>query len=518
MKPPFARIAALLLALAVPLAGARTLRYASAYEPGTMDPHAVGSAYATRILNQVYDTLVGRDEDFRVAPGLATSWATTQPTVWRFKLRPNVKFHDGTPFTADDVVFSIERALSPTSQTRFNLPNVTGAKKVDALTVDVVTSLPTPVLPVAFTNLRIMSRAWAVKHHAEKPQDYRAKEDTFASRNANGTGPFILKEWVPDVRTVLVANKGYWGPHGNVDEAQYLVVSSAATRLAGLVSGEIDFVIDAALQDVERLRRTANVQLVQGSSRSTQFLGFDHARDKLEDSDAARNPLKDKRVREAIRMAIDVEALNTKVMRKLGTPGRALFTPQVEGYDKRFDKPAAYDPVRARALLKEAGYPDGFGIALYCSNTQPADSLCQAVASMLARVSIRVRYNPIPFNNLTPKVTARELPFYALGWTPATDAEGVEVPLLHTPNAAGDGDYNAGNYSNPKVDALIDKARVELDSAKRLAMLAEVMAIADEDVAYITLTYRSVYWAMRSNVHVKPRPNDLLDLRYVRMD
>lgn len=502
-------LAALLLFSALPAAAATVLRYASAYEPGTMDPHAVGSAYATRVLNQVYDTLVARDGDFRMAPGLALSWAPIQPAGWRLKLRPNVKFHDGAPFTAEDVVFSIQRALAPTSQVRFNLPNVTGAKQVDALTVDILTSAPTPVLPQALTNFRIMNRAWAVKHKVEKPQDYTAKEDTFASRNANGTGPYKLKEWVPDVRTVLVANTAYWGPRGNVDEAQYLVVTSAATRLAGLISGEIDFVIDPALQDVEKLKRTPGVKMVQGVSRGAQFLGFDFARD---------TPLKDRRVRQAIRHAIDVEALNTKIMRGLGTPGRALYTPAIEGYDKRFDKPAPYDVARARALLKEAGHPDGFELPLACSASQPADSLCQAVAGMLAKIGIRVRYQSMPFNTLMPKVTSRELEFFSFGWTPATDIEGVMVPLLHTPNAAGDGDYNSGRYSNAKVDALIDKARTELDSAKRVAMLTEAMVLADEDVAYITLTYRKVFWAMRDRVDTRPRPNDALDLRFVNVD
>jgi peptide/nickel transport system substrate-binding protein len=497
-------------------AAAKTLKYASAFEPGTMDPHAVGSAYATRVLNMVYDTLVSRDEDFRIAPGLAMRWSATGPGAWRFRLRPNVKFHDGSPFSADDVVFSVERALSPTSGVRFNLPNVTGARKIDALTVEITTSGPTPVLPLAMTNLRIMSRAWAMKHKVEKPQDYTAKQDTFASRNANGTGPYRLKEWVPDVRTVLTRNADYWGPKGNVTEVQYLVVTSAATRLAGLVSGELDFVIDPALQDVDRLERTAGVKVVKAPSRGTQFLGFDHFRDKL--PDGTRNPFKDRRVREAVRAAIDVDALNAKVMRGLGMPGRALYTPAVDGYDKRFDRPAPYDLERAKTLLRDAGFANGFAVTLNCSSSQPADALCQAVAGMLARVGVKVAYQAMPFNNLTPKVTARELSFYSLGWTPSTDVEGVLVPLVHTPNAAGDGDYNAGRYSNPRVDSLIDKARVELDPLKRNAWLTEAMAAADEDVAYVTLSYRNVFWAMRDKVRTKARPNDLLDLRFVNVD
>lgn len=498
---------------------AQTLRYASAFEPGTMDPHAAASAYATRVLNLIFDTVTARDENFALAPGLATSWSPVQPTVWRFKLRAGVKFHDGSAFTADDVVFSIERALTPTSGVRFNIPNVTAARKVDELTVDVTTSSPTPILPNALTNFRVMSKAWAVKHKAERPQNFRAKEDTYSSRNAMGTGPYQLKEWVPDVKTVLVANPDYWGPRGNVKEARYLVVTSAATRLAGLVSGELDFVIDPALQDVERLEKSPGVKVVKGIGRTTQFLGFDIDRGKLLYGDAGdRNPFKDVRVRRAVRLAIDSDAIQTKIMRNLGVAGRALYSPGVEGYDRKFDQRPTYDPERARALLKEAGYPQGFAVTLHCSASQPADALCQAVTSMLARVGIRVTYQPLPFNNLLPRVTGRDVSFYSLGWSPSTDAEGVLVPLLHTPNANGDGEYNVGRYSSPTVDGLVDRARVELDSAKRIQMLVQAMSAAEEDAAYVTLTHRRVYWAMRSGVNVKPRPDDVLDLRYLNIN
>src|SRR4051812_18195898 len=233
---------------------AKTLRYASQFDPGTMDPHAIASLYQTRVLSQVYDSLLQRDEEFRPEPGLALSWTPLEGgRGWRFRLRPGVRFHDGTPFTADDVVFSVERVISPLSAQKVTLPNVTGARKMDDLTVDLLTSQATPLLPVASTNFRIMSRAWCVKHHAEKPQDYRAKEETFAARNANGTGPYKLVQWTPDVKTVLAANPDYWGKRGNVTEAVYLVIGTGATRVSGLLSGELDLVIDPSLQDLERL-------------------------------------------------------------------------------------------------------------------------------------------------------------------------------------------------------------------------------------------------------------------------
>jgi peptide/nickel transport system substrate-binding protein len=499
---------------------AKNFRYASAFEPGTMDPHAFASLYNTRVLNQIYDVLVARDEDFKLEPGLALSWSTVQPTVWRFKLRPNVKFHDGTRFSADDVVFSVERALSKTSAVKNNVPNVTGAKKIDDSTVDIITSVPTPVLPAALTNLRIASKDWMTKHKAEIPQDFNAKEETFAARNANGTGPYMLKEWIPDNRTVLVNNPYYWGKRGNVTQATYTVLSSAASRLAALVSGEVDLVIDPAVQDVDRLKQTPQVKVVVGNSRATQFLGFDQQRDKLLYGEApgGKNPFKDKRVREAVRHAIDLEALQRKVMRDLSANGRALYTPALDGYDPKFNKLAPYDVERAKVLLKEAGYPNGFSVTLHCSNSQPADSICQGIAGMLARAGIKVSYQPVPFNLFVPKLIAKDVSMYSVGWTPATDAEGALVPLAHTPGKGGIGDYNAGNYSNPKADALIDSARVELDQPKRLKMLVDAMTEIDNDVGFVPIHYRHIFWASRANIRVKPRPNDVLELRFVNVD
>jgi peptide/nickel transport system substrate-binding protein len=505
---------------AAPVADAKLFRYASAFEPGTMDPHAFASLYNTRVLNQMYDVLVARDEDFKLEPGLALSWSTINPTTWRFKLRPNVKFHDGTPFGADDVVFSVERALMPTSMVKNNVPNVTAAKKVDELTVDIVTSQPTPVLPAALTNLRIASKAWMTKNNAVKPQDFNGKEETFVARNVNGTGPYMLKEWIPDNRVVMVANPNYWGKRGNVTEVRYIVLSSGASRLAGLISGELDFVVDPAVQDVDKLKQTPQVKVVVGNSRATQFLGFDHARDKLLYGEApgGKNPFKDKRVREAVRHAIDLETLQRKVMRDLSSNGRALFTPAVDGYDPKFDKLVPYDVNRAKKLLAEAGYPNGFKVTLHCSASQPADSICQGIAGMLARAGIVVTYQPVPFNSFIPKIVARDVSLYAVGWTPATDAEGALIPLAHTPTKGGVGDYNAGNYSNPKADALIDAARVELDQPKRLRMLTDAMSEIDADVGFIPIHYRHIFWATRANVKVKPRPNDVLEVRFVNID
>jgi len=510
------------LALLVSLgAAAKTLRYASQFDPGTMDPHAMASLYNNRVLSQVYEPLVGRDEQFHAEPRLALAWTPLEGgRGWRFKLRPGVRFQDGSAFGADDVVFNVERALAPTSAYKTALPSVTGARKVDDLTVDILTAQANPTLPLSLTNLRLMSKAWCVAHHVEKPQDYKAKEETYAARNANGTGPYRLVRWEPDIRTVLAANPGYWGRRGNVTDAQYVVITTAATRVSALISGEIDLVVDPAVQDLDRLRRIPGIKVEESTGLGTQFLGFDQARDTLVHGEAGgRNPFRDARVREAIRLAIDVTALNSKVMRGSGATGRAMFSPVVDGFDPRFAAPAAHDPARAKALLREAGYAGGFEVDLDCSSQQPADAICQAISGMLSRVGLRIAYRPLPFNQLLPKVNARDTSMFVIGWTPATaEAEGVLLPLTHTPGGAAVGEYNFGGYSNPKVDSAIDRLRVQFDPAKRRALAAEAMSLIDGDAAFIPLIYRNVTWAMRGNVKVNLAPNDILDLRFVNVE
>ncbi len=502
-------------------AAGKTLRYASQFDPGTMDPHALASVYNNRVMSQIYEPLVGRDEKFALEPRLALSWTPLDGGKgWRFKLRPNVKFHDGSPFSADDVVFNVTRAMHPLSAHKSALPNVTGARKVDDLTVDLLTTEPTPVLPLALFNLRLISKAWAVKNRVENPQDYKGKEETYSTRNANGTGPYKLVKWEPDSQVMLAAFDGYYGKRGNVTTATYFTVSSAATRVAALLSGEMDLVIDPAVQDLDRLRNSPAVKVEQAMGLAEQFLGFDYKSDKLLHGDAGgKNPFRDPRVRQAVSLAIDKNALVAKVMRNTGSTGKSLYTSAVDGYDKRFDGATPYDPARAKALLKEAGYPNGFSVVLDCSTQQPADSIGQAITGMLSRVGIRVDYRPLPFNILLPKLNKGDTSLYVIGWSPATaEPEGVLVPLAHARNANGAGEYNFGSYANPKVDAIVDQGRVEFDGAKRKALFTEAMALIDADAGFIPLVSRNVTWAMRKNVKAVLRPSDNLDLRFVNVE
>ena len=514
--------ALLLLLLSSPLIQAATLRIASAFDPQTMDPHALALLYHSRVYTQVYESLVNRDEQFRLEPSLALSWQAVNATTWRFKLRPGVLFHDSSPFTADDVVFSIERALGSTSQRSFQLKGVKAARKVDDLTVELVLEAPDAVLPEKLQQLAIMSRAWCIKHGVEKPQDFNGKQETFAVRNANGTGPFLLERYEPDVRTVLKRNPRWWGwadkRSGNLDEVTLIAIHSDATRLAALVSGEIDLVLDPPVQDIERLKREPAIKLLQVTDLGQQYLTFDQARDELEGSDArGRNPFKDIRVRRAIYQAINVDLIAQKVLHGLGTPTGAFLSPKVDGSPPELDKRLPFDPVKAKALLAEAGYPNGFSVALDCVNVPWREAVCQAMTVMLTRVGIRTQLRSSPTNQFFPKLSAGTASFIEYGWTPNPDAWASLNSLFHTWDKSGGGTFNAGRYSNPKLDALIDSMRVEPDLTRRRAMVGVALRIVNDDLPYIPLFRRTLTWAMSKKVTAVQWPNDSPELRWARI-
>jgi peptide/nickel transport system substrate-binding protein len=505
---------------------AKTLRFASAFDPNSLDPHSLALLYQTRVVTQIYEGLVNRDRDFRLEPSLATSWKPVGPTTWRFTLRPNVKFHDGTPFTADDVVFSIERALAKSSQRSNQLRGVTGARKVDALTVDVLLEAPDAVLPEKLYLVAMMSRAWSEKNGVRLPQDYNGRQETYAVRNANGTGPFVLKSYEQDRRLVLVANPDWWGRAdkataaqlGNVTEAVYTVIQQDGTRLAALASGEVDFVIDAPFQDAARLKRDPALKVAETTDIGTQYLGFDQARDELAFSDVkGRNPFKDQRVRRAVAHAIDVDTIIAKVLRGQARPTGSFVSSLVDGYVPALEKRLPYDPARARALLKEAGYPDGFGVTLDCVNVTYRAAVCQAMAAMLAQVGIRVTFQATPSALFFPKLTQASASFFEFGWSPAVDIWATLNSIVRTWDGKGAGQFNGGRYSNPKLDATIDAIRVEPDLGRRRALAGDALRTMNEDLPLLPLYRRTLTWVMRPSIEVVQWPSDVLELRWVRI-
>ncbi len=509
-------------ALALAPATAQTLRYASAFDPNSLDPHALALLYQSRIVTQIYECLVNRDRAFQLEPALALSWQAVDAKTWRFRLRPNVRFHDGTPLTADDVVFSIERALAKTSQRAFQMRGVTGARKIDALTVDVLTAAPDAVLPQKMWLIAIMSRAWAEKHGVQLPQDYNAKQETFAVRNANGTGPFRLKSYDPDQRTVLVRNPDWWGwagkDLGNVQEAQYVVIQSDATRLAALASGHVDFAIDPPFQDIARLKQDKSLRLVETTDIGTQYLGFDQSRDELQFGTARGNPFKDVRVRRAIAQAIDINLIIGKVLRGQAVPAGSHLSKLVDGHVPELEKRLPYDPAAARALLKQAGYPDGFAVTLDCVNVTYRAAVCQAIAAMLTQVGIKVTFQPFPSATFFPKLTQANTSLFEFGWSPAVDPWASLNSIVRSHDGAGSGQFNGGRYSNAKLDALIDGLRVEPDLAARRRMTGDALRLMHEELPLIPLYRRTLTWVMRPNIDVTMWPNDSLELRWVRID
>jgi len=502
---------------AFPLAS-KTLRFASAFDPQSLDPHALALQYQTRVVSQIYESLVFRDRNFAMEPALAVSWQQVDPKRWRFKLRSGVKFQDGTPFAADDVVFSIERALAKNSQRAFQLRGVLEARKVDDQTVDFLLEAPDAVLPEKLIYVGIMSRAWAAAHGVLEPQNYNAKQETYAVRNANGTGPYQLKSYESDVRTVLVANPHWWGKRGNVDEAVYVVVQSDATRLAALVSGQVDFVIDPPFQDVPRLKQEGRFKLAQMTDIGTQYLGFDQSRDELQFGDVkGRNPFKDVRVRRAVYQAIDIDAIVSKVLRGQATATGSYVSRLVDGYVPDLDRRLSYDPAAARALLKEAGYAGGFGVTLDCVNVAFRAAVCQAIAGMLAQIGIRTTFQPWPTATFFPKLTQATTSFFEFGWSPGTDAWPSLNAIIRSHGSDGAGTFNGGRYSNPRLDQVVDAIRVEPDISRRRQLVGDALRIMGAELPLIPLYRRTLTWVMRPDIDVAQWPNDVLELRFVQI-
>ncbi|HEX7607159.1 MAG TPA: ABC transporter substrate-binding protein [Usitatibacter sp.] len=500
---------------------AKTLRFSSQGDIVTIDPHAQNEGFTNAFLDHIYETLVTRGRDLKVEPCLALSWQAVNPTTMRFKLRPNVHFHDGTSFTADDVVFSIQRALADTSNFKPYLAGVKEARKVDDLTVDIVTDGPAPVLIGQLTEVRMMSKAWSTAHNVQKPQDYKNKEETYASRNANGTGPYIVQSREADVKTVAVLNSNWWRKvEGNVNEMVYLPIKQDSTRIAALLSGEIDFVLDPAPQDIGRLKQDPKIKVLEGNENRTVFLGMDQWRDELLYSSVkGKNPFKDRRVREAFQKAIDVNAIKTQVMRGLSIPTAVMYAPQVDGYPKDLDRVKPPDREGAKKLLADAGYAQGFSVTLDCPNNRYIndEKICVAIAAMLAQVNVKVSVNAMPRATYFPKIQNYDTSFYMLGWgVPTFDSQYALQSLVRTvvPKTA-DGDYNLGKYSNASVDASVDRLKTEVDPAKRAALAYAASQAHMADFGHIPLHFQVIPWAMRSNVKAIHRADNRLTVKWV---
>jgi peptide/nickel transport system substrate-binding protein len=513
------------LALAATAADARTLKWARTGDALTLDPHAQNESPTHTLNHQIYEPLLIRDHAGKIHPTLAVSWKVTgDPTVWEFKLRQGVKFHNGNPFTADDVVFSLDRARQPASDMKGLLTSIDTVTKVDDHTVHIKTKGPNPLLPNYLNNLFIMDKEWSEANNTVTVQDYKAKKDNFAVRNANGTGPYKLVSREQDVKTVLKRNEAYWGnseaPLG-ITDVTYTVIKSDATRVAALLSGEVDFVQDVPPQDIDRLQKTANLRVNFGPENRTIFFGMDVTSPELKTSNVkGKNPFADKRVRQAMNMAIDREAIKRAVMRGQAVPAGVIAPPFVNGYTKELDSLPKVDVAKAAALLKEAGYGDGFSVTLHCPNDRYIndEGICTAATAMLAKIGIKVNLTAQPKGphfSLIQK-NPPETEFYLLGWgVPTYDSHYIFSFLYHT-RSGSEGGWNATRYSNPEIDTAIRNLTSEVDTAKRNASIAKTWAALSAEVNYVAIHHQMLAYAMKNDLDIPVSPDNYMYVKFIK--
>ena len=487
---------------------AKTIKWSMQGDSLTLDPHAQNEGPTTQVSRQVYEALVTRGLDMSIEPQLATDWKTTDPNTWIFNLRKGVKFSDGTDMTAKDVVFSILRAKQPTSDFKEYISTISDVKEIDNYTVQVSTSKPNPILLNQLSNIFIMSKKWSIDFGATVSQNWDGGEETFSATNAMGTGPFKITLREPDTKTVFKRNSNWWGSmkDNSVSEIHLLPIKNSATRVAALLSGEVDLVTDAPVQDLARIGNSADHDVVSTAQMRTIFLGMDQAADKLRSGNTGDNPFKKKEVRQALYQAIDIEAIKKKVMRGLSEPAGIITFPGVNGYTQDLDKRLSYDVDAAKKLLADAGYPKGFDVELRCPNDRYVndEAICTAVVGMLGKIGVNVNLFAQTKSKHFKELKEDKGDFYMLGWgVPTLDSHYV-FHYLYESGAS----WNKVNFSNSKVDAAIRVMEGEVDLDKRNAAIANAWKIVKDDISYLPLHHQVISWATKNSVDVPIRPNN----------
>src|SRR4051812_38356444 len=507
---------------------AATFRYANDGDANSMDPYVRSETFLLTFTQNFYDPLVRRDRNLKLEPALAESWEQPDSTTYRFHLRKGVKFQEGQPFTADDVVFSHKRATGPGSQINAYFQSVKDVQKVDDNTVDFHLKYPNPIMIDEITNWVIMSKQWCEEHNATEPVDLTKPGENYATRHANGTGPFILQIREPDRRTTLKNNPDWWDkPEHNLTEVQFNVISNAATRVAALLSGDVDMIYTVPPQDMDRLGRTQGIKLLVGPELRTIFLGFDASRPELLKSDVkGKNPFQDRRVRQAFYQAIDINAIKVRVMRNQSRPTGLMYGPGVNGWTEETDKRLPYDPEASKKLLAEAGYPNGFGVTLDCPNDRYVndEAICQAVTAMLARIGVKVNLLAQPKAKYFAKILVSggyDSSFYLLGWTPGSfDSWNVLANMYRCRDEkGGGGNNNVGNYCNPKMEDMIKQILVEADTGKRDQLIKAAYQLGQEqDWGYVPLHQQALAWGASKKMKIVQRADNQILFYWFRKE
>ena len=518
-------LATLALALALCAAAApvqaKTIKWAFQSDLVALDPYSLNETFLQGFLSNVYEPLVRRDASLKLEPCLAVKWEIKEPTRWRIYLRKGVKFHNGNPFNADDVLFSYNRVRSEGSDYKNRFSTVKDMVKVDDYTVDIITHKPSPILISEWCTWYIMDKEWCEKHNAAESTNMKTGKENYATRHENGTGPFVVVERQRDVKTVLKPFKGWWDkPQHNLTKVIFTPISSDSTRVAALLSGEIDMMYPVPVQDIKRINRNKGTSVLVGPELRTIFLGFDQSDKTLPCSGLkGKNPFKDKRVRQAFYQAIDINAIKKKIMRGMSEPSALLISPLLfPAYGKDF-KRYPYDPKKAKNLLAEAGYPKGFEVCMDCPNDRYVndEQICQAAVSMLAKVGVKVNLKAQPKAQYFKKVLSYDTEFYMLGWTPSSlDSWNCLYHLANTRKGPA-GKFNLGGYSNPKIDALTTKIYSETDIDKRNKMIKEAFDILKEDAGYIPLHQQALAWGKTDKIELKQRADNMFVFNYVNV-
>jgi peptide/nickel transport system substrate-binding protein len=515
-----ALIAAVTISLVAALpVQAASLRWAAQNDILTLDPHSQNHATTNAILGHTYEGLTRYSAKYEVEPALATKWTFISPTQVRFDLRKGVKFHDGSPFTADDVVFSFGRIRQPQGTMAIYVTGISEIKKVDDNTVDLILSAPNPILLRNIIDFRIMSKVWSEKNKTTNVQDYKAKEVNFASQNTNGTGPYRILSWQPESRVAMAANEGWWDKqNGNVTQVLYTPIKSDQTRVSALLAGDVDMVTDVPTQDLDKLRADKSLRVVDGPEVRTIFIALDQGSNELKYSNVkGKNPFKDKRVREALNLAVDREAIKRSIMRGLSVPASIMVAPGVNGYSAELDKPLKPDLDRAKKLLAEAGYPGGFEFQLNCPNNRYVndEKICVALVSMWAKIGLNVKLVAESMSTFIAKVQNFDTSAYMLGWGVATyDGQYSLQSLVRTRSGGPDGNFNFVKLSDAKVDQLTDAMKTETDVAKRNAMIRDALVRTRDEYFFVPLHHQIRPWAMKQNVTTVHRSDDRPEARF----
>jgi peptide/nickel transport system substrate-binding protein len=485
----------------------------------SLDPHYHQLSPNNAAADMIFDRLVNSDAQSRLIPGLATEWRAVEPNLWEFKLRPGVRFHNGQEFTAEDVAFTLQRVPnvpnSPSSFAIYTRP-IRAVEVVDPLTVRLRTDTPYPLMPMDISNIRVLDR---------ETHGSAATEDFNAGRAAVGTGPFRVVSHRNGDRIEFERNDAYWGDRPAYARVTYRMITNDAARTAALLAGDVEFIDQVPTSDLAKLRGDGRVALSEQTGLRIIFLGLDHLR-----ADAspfvtdnggqpiARNPLKDVRVRRALSMAIDRQAIVDRVMEGAATPAGQFLPPGVFSHVPDLGPPRP-DPEGARRLLAEAGFPQGFRIQLNGPNDRYINDarITQAIGQMWTRIGVRTAVEAQPWTTFIARAGRQEFAAFLIGWGSSPEGSHPLRNLVATwDRERGWGASNRGRYSNPELDRMIEEALAEMDDAKRERMLQDAQRLAFEDVAIVPLHIQTNIWAMRRGLAHSARADELTRAQDVR--